>query len=298
MNRNIISGRIILFILAILFIIACGLPASSASPVPPPQASATQNIQTETQQPTATAQPTLTAVVIIQVVTATTVATPKQVCAVLQDLNLRFGPGTAYRPPIRALSANSELIPLGFAPQGIPGGSWAYVQDSATQDKGWVNAGAQYISCNVELAALPAVAFGTPPPFFPQSARSSDPDGNGFCVDPDSKYKCVGIFSDESLFQFQIIRNGNEVGENDGVEQVAFKVKKDGDVIYRTVENNMPYCLLGGNGPCNSWVYEDGVYKWTAGGDPVEPGEYKVEVDTTLNGDDSHWEVFFEVKLP
>jgi hypothetical protein len=298
MNRNVFSGRIVLFILAILFIIACGLPASLASPVPPPQASATLNIQTETQQPTATAQPTLTAVVIIKVVTATPVAAPKQVCTVLQDLNLRFGPGTAYRPPIKALPANSELTPLGFAPQGIPGGSWAYVQDSATQDKGWVNAGAQYISCNVELAALPAVAFGTPPPFFPQSARSTDPDGNGFCVDPDSKYKCVGIFSDESLFQFQIIRNGNEVGENEGVEQVIFKVKKDGDVIYRTVENNMPYCIFGGNGPCNIWVYDDGVYKWTPGGDPVEPGEYKVEVDTTLNGDDSHWEVFFVVKPP
>ena len=300
MNRNIFSGRIILSILAILFIIACGLPASSASSVPPPQASATQNTQTETQQPTATIQPTSTAIVIVQVVTATigVTSTPRPVCMVLQDLNLRFGPGIAYRPPIRALPANSELTPLGFAPQGIPGGSWAYVQDLATQDKGWVNAGAQYISCNVELAALPAVAFGTPPPFFPQSARSSDPDGNGFCVDPESKYKCAGIFSDESLFQFQIIRNGNEVGENDGVEQVAIKVKKDGDLIYRTVENNMPYCVFGDNGSCNSWIYEDGNYKWTPGGDPVEPGEYKVEVDTTLNGDDSHWEVFFKMKLP
>lgn len=296
MNRNNISGQIILSILAVLIVIACNLPASLASPVPP-QASATRIVQAET-QPAATVQPTLTAKVIIQVVTATSVANASPVCSVLQDLNLRFGPGTAYRPPINTLPANSVLTPLGFAPQGIPGGSWAYVQDLATQNKGWVNAGAQYISCNVELAALPAVAFGTPPPFFPQSAQSSDPDGNGFCVDPDSKYKCVGIFSDESLFQFQISRKGNEVGENDGVEQVAFTVKKDGDVVYRNVEKNMPYCLLGGNGPCNSWVFEDGVYKWTQGGDQVEPGEYKVEVDSTLNGDDSHWEVFFKVKLP
>ena len=36
----------------------------------------------------------------------------------------------------------------------------------------------------------------------------------------------------------------------------------------------------------------------TQGGTPVEPGEYKVEVDTTLNGDDSHWQVFFNLDLP
>ena len=139
------------------------------------------------------------------------------------------------------------------------------MQDPVTQDKGWVSAGAQYISCNVELAALPAVAFGTPPPFFPQSAQSSDPDGNGFCVDPDSKYKCIGIFSEESLFQFQIIRNGKEMGENDGVEPVSFLITKDGNSVYSRVENNMPYCIFGGNELCNSWIIEDGVYKWDTG---------------------------------
>jgi hypothetical protein len=295
MSPNVYYGRITLFVLAMLIIIACSLPTSAASPTPP-QPSATQNIQTEIQPTATTVQPTLTAIVIE--ITTNPAANASPVCSVLQDLNLRSGPGTAYRPPIRALPANTALTPLGFAPQGIPGGSWAYVQDSVTQDKGWVSAGAQFISCNVDLDSLPAVTFGTPPPFLPQSAQTSDPDGNGFCVDPDSKFKCVGIFSDESFFQFQIIRNGNELGENDGVDHVAFTVTKDGDVVYSTVENNVPYCILGGNGPCNSWVLEDGIYKWTAGGIPVEPGEYKVEVDTTLNGDDSHWQVFFDLSLP
>lgn len=283
MNPNMFSRWMILPFLAILTIISCGFPVSVASPIAP-QPTVTQNIQTEPEH-TKTAQPTF--------------AGPGSSCTVLQDLNLRFGPGTAYRPPIRVLPANRVVTPLGFTPQGIPAGSWAYVQDPATQDKGWVSAGSQFISCNVELATLPSVAFGTPPPPpLPKSAQSSDPDGNGFCVDPLSEYKCVGLFSDQSLFQFQIIRNGIELGESDGVEQVAFTVKKDDVPIYSTVEVNVPYCIFGGNGPCNSWVFEDGIYKWTQGGTPVEPGEYKVEVDATVNGESSHWEVYFTAALP
>jgi len=140
--------RIILLGTILLVSMACSLFGPTATPVQQPS-----TIQ-PTQQPSSTAQtlqPTLDSG-----------ADPQ--CTVLQDLNLRFGPGTAFRPPIRALPANSIVTPLGFAPQGIPGGSWAYVQDPTTQDKGWVSAGSQFISCNVELATLPSIAFGTPPP--------------------------------------------------------------------------------------------------------------------------------------
>jgi hypothetical protein len=191
------------------------------------------------------------------------------------------------------------ITPLGFAPQGIPGGSWAYVEDPATQEKGWVNAASQYISCNVELPTLPAVAFGTPPPPpLPKSAQTSDPDGNGFCIDPDSGIQCVGIFSEESLFQFRIIQNGVELGELDGVEEVSFAVKQNGEAVYETVEVNRAYCLFSGNGPCSPWAVEDGVFKWTPGGTPVEPGEYEMEIFATLNGETSRWAVTFTVTLP
>jgi hypothetical protein len=196
------------------------------------------------------------------------------------------------------LPANSVITPLGFAPQGIPSGSWAYVQVSI-QEKGWVNAGSQFISCTVDLTTLPAVAFGTPPPPpLPKSAQTSDPDGNGFCIDPDSGLQCVGIFSDQSLFQFQITRNGIEQTGNDGVEQIAFNIKKNGDVIYTLTEINAAYCVFGGNGPCNGWTVEDGFYKWTAGGKPVEPGEYELEVLATMNGESSRWAVNISLTLP
>jgi hypothetical protein len=301
MKINLQSHRLALFLLAMFVVLACSLSVSSATPAPETAVSetlpttATQTLQPEPTETIQPGQPTSTAEG-PEEATATSLTTS---CTVLQDLNLRSGPGTAYRPPVRVLPANSVIIPLGFAPQGIPGGSWAYVQDAASQDKGWVSAGAQYISCNVELASLPAVAFGTPPPPpLPKSAQTSDPDGNGFCIDPDSGYQCVGIFSEEALFEFKIIRNGNEQGPNDGVEEVQFNVRRDGEQVYSTNEVNQTYCVFGGNGPCNPWVVENGVYKWRQGGPPAEPGEYEMEVNATINGDDSRWAVTFTLTLP
>lgn len=296
MLQIIFSEKVILSILAALTVVSCGISAPTISPETP-QPSNTQEIPTEPEatQTTEITQPTSTSEVLQETVTVSAEAS----CTVLQDLNLRFGPGTAYRPPIRALSANTVLTPLGFAPQGIPGGTWAYVEDSATQDKGWVSAGAQFISCNVDLTTLPAVPFGTPPPPpLPKGTQTTDPDGNGFCIDPDSGFQCVGIFRDESLFQFQILSNGVELGENGGVEEVTFNVKKDGETIYSIVEVNRAYCVFGGNGPCNPWIVEDGVYKWEQGGAPVEPGEYEMEVFATLNGETSRWAVNFTLTLP
>jgi hypothetical protein len=295
MIGNMFSHRITLSLLAAWMLIACNLssmPVSTATVAPP--STNTQEIESSPTN-TQSVQPTSTG----ETLPATTAASTEASCTVLQDLNLRSGPGTAYRPPIRALPANSIVTPLGFAPQGIPGGTWAYVQDLTTQEKGWVSAGAQYISCNVELTALPAVSFGTPPPPpLPKATQTTDPDGNGFCIDPDSGYQCVGIFSAESLFQFQIAKDGVELGANDGVEKVTFAVKKDGVHVYDSTEVNQAYCIFGGNTPCNPWTVENGVYRWSPGGPPAEPGEYEMEIFATLNGETSRWAVNFTLAFP
>ncbi len=302
MNMDRFSRPMILLSLALLTMIAC---MTSVSTTPTSfEPTATQNIETELAitEITETIEQTLT----VEGDQATAVTNTGPSCTVLQDLNLRSGPGMAYRPPIRALPADSSVIPLGFAPQGIPGGSWAYVQDTATRDKGWVSADSQYISCTIELAALPSVAFGTPPPPpLPKSTQTSNPDGNGFCVDLPGEYTCVGVFSEQSLFQFQILKNGIEQGQNDGVEPVSFTVSRipsddpsNKVVVYEKIENQMPYCIFGGNGPCNGWVVEAGIYKWTSGGTPVEPGEYEMEVNATVNGESSRWAVNFTLALP
>ena len=83
------------------------------------------------------------------------------------------------------------------------------------------------------------------------------------------------------------------------MEEVAFRVsRKDGDTVYSATETNRAYCVFGGNQPCNPWITENGVFKWTQGGDPVEPGEYEMEVNATVNGDSSRWAVDFTLTLP
>lgn len=253
-------GKVTLSLVAALIVISCsitGAPITTASPeATDTQAIETQPEETEAVKPSATTQFTQTAA---QDSTATS---PGPSCTVLQDLNLRFGPGTAYRPPITALLANTVVTPLGFAPQGIPGGSWAFVEDPSTQDRGWVSAGSQFISCNIDLSTLPPVDFGTPPPPpLPESTQTSNPDGNGFCVEQVGGYQCVGIFSDESLFQFRILKDGVEIGESDNVVEVSFTVWRNDEVVYEIIEAIEAYCIFGGNGPCNPWVVENGVYK-------------------------------------
>ena len=312
MRQITFSRRMSLSLLATLIIISCSITGSPISTVPSQptdtQAIETQPENTEAAQPTDTVQPTLTS----EAVQESTATSAGPSCIVLQDLNLRFGPGRAYRPPLRAFPANSVVTPLGFVPLGIPGGSWAFVEDPVTGERGWVGAESQFISCNVELSTLPPVDFGTPPPPpLPNSTQTSNPDGNGFCVDPSTGYQCVGIFSDESLFQFRILKDGVEVGELDNVVEVSFAVKRNDEIVYSIVEVNKSYCVFGGNGPCNPWVIEDGVYKWTPGGTPVAAGEYEMEIFATVNDPtlpvdetlpagqaQSRWAVTFTLTLP
>src|SRR4026209_112586 len=99
MNLNTFSRWMIPFLLATLILVSCS-PAASPTSLSVPQASATQNIQTGSES-TPTIRPTL------EVVPGTTASGSGPSCTVLQDLNLRFGPGTAYRPPVKVLPANS-----------------------------------------------------------------------------------------------------------------------------------------------------------------------------------------------
>jgi hypothetical protein len=302
MNIRLFPRWIMFPLLTTLAMLACNISASPPASIPVTG----QNTATDTAGPTATEQPTSTPIIIIREVTVTSsvanppapTSTSEPSCTVLQDLNLRSGPGTAYRPPLTSLPGGSVVTPLGYVPQGIPGGTWAYVQDFGTLLKGWVSAGSDYISCNTDISELPEVAYADPPPFFPSTSQASPGTGNGFCVDPDSGLECVGFFSDESLFQFQIFRNGRELGENDGVGPVSFTITRNGDLVYSHVENNVPYCIFGGNNQCNSWVFEDGVYKWESGGNLAKSGKYKVGVDVNVDGDDSHWEAEFRVDFP
>ena len=294
----------IILSLLVIFLLSCTLVSSQATPVQPEptsdEAVPTVPEDTVTVQPTTAVEiPTETQVAATEAVIESTATKAGPSCTVLQDLNLRFGPGTAYRPPVIALPANSTVTPRGFVSQGIPGGSWVYVHDPVTQRDGWVSAGSQFVSCNIDLATLPAVAFGTPPPFFPDIVQTSPGPGDGFCKDQgSSKYSCKLIFSDEFLFQVRVFRNGVEINQDNGVEPISFTVTKGDKTVYSTVESVGAYCIFGGNGPCNDWTFEGGTLKWKPGGAPVKSGEYKLAIDVTVKGESSHWESFFTLNVP
>lgn len=285
-----------IFVLS-LFLFACS-PATETPATPQPEPGDT---------PPVLAEPTATPFLPVDEATATTAveqpaetSTPDPTgpsCTILQDLNLRSGPGTAYRPPILVLPGNSVVTPLGFNPTGIPGGSWVYVEVSPGGQKGWVSAGNQFVSCDLNLASLPSIVVGTPlPPPLPRSAISSTPEGS--CADKDLQYVCEVVFSDEAWIQFKVLQDGRELGQADGVEQVSFSVIRDGTVVYEITELTKDYCIFGGNGPCTPWVVENYNYQWKTGGPAVQPGEYLVRIEGTVNGILLTWRATFNLTLP
>ena len=62
------------------------------------------------------------------------------------------------------------------------------------------------------------------------------------------------------------------------VDHVVFEIWDSNESVkfYERRENNPVYCTFGGDGPCNSWTFENGAFRWTAGGAAVEPGDYVV----------------------
>ena len=232
-----------------------------------------------------------TATVEAPVVTSTTApeanATTGPRCTVLQDLNFRTGPGTAYNPPISTLQANMEVIPIAYQPVGIPGGSWVQVENPANQQKGWVSAGSQYVSCNIDLTTLPQVTVAPPPTPVPPRAQTSNQDGTcgagGNFDDEGNEWDCAVVFSGGFPIGFVIYKNGEEVGGGAGIQNVVFRVDQGGSEVYRRRENDAAYCMFGGGGPCNLWILENYVYKWESGGTPIEPDRYKVNIDANMD---------------
>ena len=102
---------------------------------------------------------------------------------IVQGLNLRYGPGLVYDPPIEALSRDTELMPLARSP-GDPTGTWIEVQVRGTAKSGWVNAGKQYVDCNLDVSSLPLPDSIPPTPAptptdTPEPCPDTGPDRDG-----------------------------------------------------------------------------------------------------------------------
>ena len=295
MKINSYVRRTALPLLLVIVCVSCTSSAGTEEPRPPDATQTLPNLE-----PTTTATPSEQVTQEPATVPPATAPTGPR-CTVLQDLNLRSGPGTAYNPPITALPANTELIPLAYNPVGYPGGSWAQVQVPASQKEGWVSAGAAYISCNIDLTTLSSVTVSPPQPKRP-SAQSSTPEGScgeGGVFDEQHLhvYDCGVVFLDGFPIQFQVFKDGQEIGSDGGVQNVVFRVERNGNTIYSITEEVGAYCIFGGNGPCNSWVMEDYVYKWEPGGAIIEAGEYIVNIDAAVDDPSIvlHWDAIVTI---
>jgi hypothetical protein len=256
----------------VLFITACILPFSQLTQTP---IVITVTPLTSTEAPIASP-------------TAAITTTNPPSCTVLQDLNLRSGPGTAYNPPLTVLKAGDEFVPVGFDPQGIPGGSWVQARVASINQTGWVSAGEQFVTCNIDFATLPEIDVPPPPRAASPRIGTGDVDGDNissfrsaFDYTPDYFVRFYVFRSDDPDEQFSFDKDGR------GITSVEFRVTSpDGGTIYYESRENTPgYCIFGGGEPdCNLWVYEDGQYKWSSGGDPVEEQSYQLLI--TANAED------------
>jgi YVTN family beta-propeller protein len=172
----------------LLFVVILGIIACVLLVLIAPQLKGCGSKATATATPTSTQQPSLTLAaspttaaaqtptlaptqtpVVITAVPPTPGPTPTGVplpeCSVVfagaDGLNIRFGPGTRYDPPIAIVAKGTALRPLAYVAAGIPDGAWVLIQVIGTGVVGWVSAAPQYIACNVPVTSLPA---GVPPP--------------------------------------------------------------------------------------------------------------------------------------
>jgi hypothetical protein len=169
---------------------------------------------------------------------------------------------------------------------------------------GWITAGADFLSCDMNLDGLPAVdVVPPPPPPLPKSVQTSDAEGG---CGPDEDYQCEVIVTDESFIQFKIFQNGVELTQDANVVRVSFSVRQggkddNGGEVYSVVEATAAYCILGGNGPCNNWPLEENISVWP-NGLAVLPGKYFIEIFATVNENgnenDVRWAAEFDITLP
>ena len=288
------TGKALFATAALLFILACSAGSSALPTQTAFVITATSPASTAT---TAAASPTEPPTVIAPT------ATHAPTCSVLQELNLRIGPGTAYNPPIIALQAGTEFVPMGFNPVGVPGGPWVQARVDSINKTGWVSAGSQFVSCNLDLASLPEVSVAPPPKPAAPRVGTGAVDGNNidsfrFSLNYNNDYfiRMYVFRSDDPDEQFTASKDGR------GISSVLFIVTSPNGnrTFLNRTERNAGYCIFGGGEPeCNPWLLENGQYMWTSGGEPVIERDYELTIEVTADdGEVGDWIIPINVRLP
>lgn len=262
-------------------------------------------------------------------------STPAEVTAVARcevvsnALNLRAGPGTVYDPPLATLPAGAELSPVAFSPTGFPDGQWLQVQ--AGSQVGWVSAGGQFVSCNIDPATLPPPAALPPTPtpmptFTPLppaptptrplyavvpvdgddgnlALRGSQPGNDGRNIllpgfAPGSVTNPV-VFGNRLVFRAEVFDTSRGHQDGDGISSVSFTISKDGNIVHERTEQTAAYCVFGGGEPdCDIWDFASHDYRWPDG-QTVENGTHTVAIVIHPHqGEPAQWNWSFDIDLP
>ncbi len=216
-------------------------------------------------------------------------------CTIQKQVNFRDGPGAAFNPPLGALDVGAVVIPKGFNPTGFPGGAWVEVLEPGSNQLGWIDAGAEFLTCNINVASLPQVAVAPPPPPPRPRVSNSQPDGSQDGLSGDF------IFSSDFLLRMAIHLNG-ESQDGKGIQDVNFSVedKNTHQVLYTHTEQTAGFCIFAGGEPdCNPWPETNYVITWGEGGPPVVDGVYLVRISANGDGGASgNWHFDLNVDVP
>jgi hypothetical protein len=202
-------------------------------------------------------------------------ATSGPTCTVLQDLNVRRGPGKIYGDPIAALVSGTVVIPQNYVAAGFPGGSWVQVVNPGTKGVGWVSAGTDYVNCTIDLTSLPQGAVPpTPKPAAP-SLSNSQPGGS-FDDNWHAKLHLSGTYG----VRFEVDYKGAKDGDN--ITSVTFTVSSPdkSQTLWQHQEKKAPYCIYGGDPGCAAWPKVNGALVWDAGNPAslVKSGDYPMTI--------------------
>jgi hypothetical protein len=324
-----------------------GVACNSAAPTPTPDLVATQvavekaaaatltaeaaasqpAASTPTPAPAATPVPQSTGDALAQPTPTSTPGRAGPACTVVAaSLNVRLGPGVAYEPPLTTVAQGTTLTPTGYSAVGYPGGQWVQVQTPDNQT-GWVSADPQFVSCNVDPAALPPVSAPSPPtptqtptpiPAQPTPTSSPTPEqfvifeppggGNdnidGYVVFPG--YTQGQLDFNNLVFRnrlvFRVVAFDKHKGQTDGagIDNVRFEIRGDPGTVHERTERTAGYCVFGGGEPtCNVWVFSEHNYRWPEPHQDqlITNGDYNVQI--TINpkeGDSANWRFDFRIE--
>jgi hypothetical protein len=280
-------------------------------------------------QPTATPAPQTIGDNLAQP-TSTPTGTPvpaAPVCTVVAaSLNVRLGPGVAYEPPLTTVAQGTTLTPTGYSAVGYPGGQWVQVQTPDNQT-GWVSADPQFVSCNVDPAALPPVSAPPPPtptqtptpiPAQPTPTPSPTPEqfvifeppggGNdnidGYVVFPG--YTQGQLDFNNLVFRnrlvFRVVAFDKNKGQTDGagIDNVYFEIRGDPGTVHERTERTAGYCVFGGGEPtCNVWVFSEHNYRWPEPHQDqlITDGLYSAQIQINpTSGDSANWNFDFRIE--